>query len=170
MATSSFGPIFVNDFSCAFMYQNCTSLMKAPNNLKALALKPHCYRNMFQGCSKLISAPILSFTTVPSDAEFCCYWMFVDCTSMSGGVHLRPVSSLPAYLGFVSMFSGCKKLTEITVHFTSWPSSITGWVSDVSDTGVFNCPEALGVEEKGENQIIRGDSHCPVGWKVVNNI
>lgn len=162
-ATSLFGPITVSDYSCAYMYRACTSLSKAPLNLPANNLKPHCYRNMFQGCSSLDKAPNLGFSNV-ADADYCCFWMFVDCISMRGPVNLIPTSSFP-YLGFVSMFSGCKNLNEIIVHFDTWPGgSITGWVSDVADIGTFMCPETLGIQ----GNILRGDNYCPVGWTVVN--
>ena len=59
-----------------------------------------------------------------------------------------------------SMFSGCKHLSLIKVHFTAWGSQTIAWVSNVPSTGTFYKPSAL-PDEFSTDRI-------PTGWSVVN--
>jgi hypothetical protein len=42
------------------------------------------------------------------------------------------------------MFNGCFSLNKIEVGFTSWKQNITtDWLANVSEEGIFICPEEL---------------------------
>lgn len=58
------------------------------------------------------------------------------------------------------MFDGCTNLSSVTVHFTSWPTSVrtTNWMRNVSPTGIFRCPPELPDQ--------RGPNFIPEGWTV----
>jgi hypothetical protein len=60
------------------------------------------------------------------------------------------------------MFNGCTNLSSIEVNFTEWRDDLNAtanWVTNVSPTGTFICPEGL-PEEYGNNRI-------PTGWSVI---
>ena len=48
--------------------------------LQATTLAPYCYRNMFQGCTSLTTAPELPATTL---ATYCYHSMFSGCTNLN---------------------------------------------------------------------------------------
>ena len=163
------------------MFQHCTSLAYAPE-LPATTLATSCYQNMFRGCKSLTSAPTLPATTLVSN---CYYYMFRDCTSLASAPEL-PATTL-ATSCYSSMFSGCKSLTSapvlpattladscyfrmfnncsnlniVKVSFIAWdPSNATSkWLTSVSSTGTFVCPDQLDTS-------IRDESHIPSGWTI----
>ena len=63
----------------ANMFQNCTSLTKAPE-LPATTLSAICYVYMFQNCTSLTQVPELPATTL---AVACYHSMFEGCTGLS---------------------------------------------------------------------------------------
>ena len=142
------------------MFRGCTSLTSAPA-LPAMVLGSICYSQMFRGCTSLSSAPELPATTL----RYGCYsQMFRGCTSLSSAPEL-PATTLTAEC-YYNMFNGCTKLAYISAAFTEWnPSNATtGWVTNVSSSGTFYCPTALGTNDT----ITRGDNYCPTNWTVVN--
>ena len=142
------------------MFRGCTSLTSAPA-LPAMVLGSSCYSQMFRGCTSLSSAPELPATTL----RYGCYsQMFRGCTSLSSAPEL-PATTLTAEC-YYNMFNGCTKLAYISAAFTEWnPSNATtGWVTNVSSSGTFYCPTALGTNDT----ITRGDNYCPTNWTVVN--
>ena len=62
----------------AYMFQNCTSLITAPE-LPATTLAMSCYEGMFNRCTSLTTAPELPATTLKN---YCYYNMFNGCTSL----------------------------------------------------------------------------------------
>ena len=97
------------------MFANCTSLTAAPSSLPATILGQGCYTEMFKGCTSLTAAPLL-----------------IDAYSRSGS-------------GYNYMFMNCTNLSYIEVDFTNWSNSgfRTGWVINVSPTGIFKKPYSL---------------------------
>ena len=87
------------------MFQNCTSLTTAPA-LPATTLYSSCYQNMFYGCTSLITAPELPATNL---ANYCYYYMFYDCKSLTTAPAL-PATTL-AQSCYSNMFQGCTSLT-----------------------------------------------------------
>ena len=87
------------------MFQGCSSLTTAPK-LPATTLATSCYQNMFYGCSSLTSAPELPATTL---ANNCYASMFYGCSSLRTAPEL-PATTLANYC-YDSMFYGCTSLT-----------------------------------------------------------
>ena len=87
------------------MFQGCKSLTTAPK-LPATTLIGGCYQNMFQGCTSLTVAPALPATTL---AHGCYNSMFMDCTSLTTAPAL-PATTL-MIMCYYNMFKGCKSLT-----------------------------------------------------------
>ena len=89
------------------MFENCTSLVKAPE-LPAKLLIYYCYNNMFKGCTSLVTAPSLPATTI----ENSCYSnMFYGCTSLVKAPEILPATTLKDYC-YSSMFEGCTSLLQ----------------------------------------------------------
>ena len=66
---------------CTFMFRNCSSLETVPNNmLSATALTNGCYAYMFQGCTKMTTAPMLPAPTLNNGCYQC---MFDGCSKLN---------------------------------------------------------------------------------------
>ena len=87
------------------MFQGCTSLTTAPE-LPATTLATNCYYSMFRGCTSLTTAPQLPATTLTSG---CYSYMFNGCTSLTTAPEL-PATTL-ANNCYNNMFNGCTNLT-----------------------------------------------------------
>ena len=74
------------DYCYFHMFQNCTSLTKAPV-FPATTLASNCYNGMFYGCTSLTQAPALPAMTL---AYYCYAYMFEDCTSLSKPKYKMP--------------------------------------------------------------------------------
>lgn len=109
------------------MFNGCTSLTTAPE-LPATALHINCYYGMFKGCTSLTSAPTLPATTLE---QGCYYGMFDGCTSLTTAPAL-PATTL-AYYCYSGMFNGCTKLklstTQTTEYKTPWRIPSSGTIS-----------------------------------------
>lgn len=92
----------------AYMFNDCTNLVKAPEELPATTLSEDCYAAMFGGCTSLTEAPELPATTLTKE---CYAMMFLGCEKLSSITMLATDISA----------SDCLKL----------------WVKDVADTGTF---------------------------------
>lgn len=96
-----------NAFNKLFYY--CRTITSAENMiLPATTLSQSCYANMFNGCTRLTTAPTLPATTLSS---YCYIYMFGDCTSLNSIT--------------------CLATTYSTTYDTIF------WVSNVSSTGTF---------------------------------
>ena len=138
------------------MFGGCSSLTKAPE-LPATTLAESCYYNMFGGCSSLTKEPELPATTL---AESCYYNMFAGCSSLTKAPEL-PATVL-ANSCYMNMFYNCNALKKVKVGFYDWKSGInatTQWLTNVSSTGVFECPSVLDCST-------RDNSHVPAGWTI----
>ena len=87
------------------MFKGCTSLITAPK-LPATTLVNYCYMNIFGGCTSLVTAPELPATIL---VKSCYADMFGGCTSLTTAPVL-PATTLAQYC-YESMFSGCTSLT-----------------------------------------------------------
>ena len=87
------------------MFNGCRSLATAPV-LPATTLVPSCYSNMFNSCSSLTTAPELPATTL---ANYCYEYIFSGCTSLTAAPAL-PATTLISTC-YSSMFRGCTSLT-----------------------------------------------------------
>ena len=87
------------------MFQGCSSLITTPV-LSATALAYQCYSSMFSGCSSLTTAPALPATTL----ESACYaQMFQFCTALTTAPVL-PATTLATHC-YSAMFQNCRALT-----------------------------------------------------------
>ena len=89
------------------LFNNCSKLISAKNlSLPATTLADNCYNFTFQGCTSLTTAPELPATTLASS---CYQFMFYGCTSLTTAPEL-PATTL-AYSCYLGMFQGCTSLT-----------------------------------------------------------
>ena len=92
------------------MFEDCTSLTKAPSTLPATTLADWCYERMFLGCASLTTAPTLPATTL---ATMCYDMMFCKCSSLTTAPSL-PATTLADWC-YQDMFTDCTSLTTAPV-------------------------------------------------------
>ena len=93
---------------CAYMFQGCTSLKKAPT-LPSMNLNPDCYSYMFSGCTSLIDVPeSLPATTLEKN---CYNSMFYGCTSLQKAPKLPAETLVSGCYSY--MFRDCSSLNEV---------------------------------------------------------
>jgi hypothetical protein len=116
------------------MFQNCTSLVNAPV-LSATTMENYCYGQMFQGCTALVTAPNLPATTL---ADNCYIRMFQGCTALVNAPVL-PATTLVRFC-YNMMFNGCSSLSEVTVYAADWNTTNTqSWLQNCAANGfVYN--------------------------------
>lgn len=138
-------------------FQNCSKLVECKNIvLPATTLTKYCYKNMFNDCTSLTTAPELPATTLVSN---CYSSMFSNCKSLTTAPEL-PAATL-AVGCYGSMFSLCNSLVYIKCKATNMSAltCLIGWVNDVSPTGTF-------VKKAGVTWST-GVSGIPSGWTVI---
>lgn len=156
------GETDLTHYNRAFMYlfSGCTGITSAENLiLPATTLTTACYRQMFDGCTNLTTAPALPATTL---ASFCYHAMFRNCTSLTTAPEL-PATTL-AESCYNTMFRGCTNLNNITCLAIdiSASSCLTAWVRDVQTTsGTFTKASSMSSWTTGYNGI-------PTNWTVVD--
>ena len=87
------------------LFDGCSKLLTAPT-LPATTLTAGCYQQMFIGCSSLTTAPTLPATKL---TNACYFQMFQGCTSLTTAPAL-PATTL-AVNCYRQMFQGCTSLT-----------------------------------------------------------
>lgn len=105
---------YENPFNTSIVYKNalrilfegCNKLLSAPV-LPATTLSDGCYLGMFNGCTKLSVAPALPATTL---GTYCYSAMFNNCIALTASPAL-PATSLKDYC-YERMFNGCSNLAE----------------------------------------------------------
>ena len=143
-----------------YMFWGCQSLTKAPE-LPATTLASGCYSQMFGGCKSLTKAPELPATTL---AQWCYYYMFNGCTSLTKAPELPATTLADDCYGY--MFYGCRKLNEVRCQMPSTYSSsdiskyTSDWLSNVASTGTFYT--------NADANWPSGASGIPTGWTRVN--
>ena len=114
-------------------WQSENYLISAANLvLPATTLVDNCYKNMFNGCTSLTTAPALPATTL---AQYCYQGMFYGCTSLTTAPAL-PATTLIQNC-YNQMFSGCTNLNKVTIYADdiSWTGALTNWLNNVAATG-----------------------------------
>ncbi|MBP5680003.1 MAG: leucine-rich repeat protein [Bacteroidales bacterium] len=120
------------------MFQHCRALTEAPV-LAAKDLAPACYQGMFESCTALKNAPELPAQTL---ADSCYYNMFQNCTALTETPVLTATQLADGC--YQSMFHGCKNLSKVYITATDLTADrAMGWLSGVSDKGLFYCPETF---------------------------
>lgn len=115
------------------MFENCTSLTTAPA-LPATTLANTCYQGMFSGCSALTTAPALPATTL---VDSCYNSMLSGCTSLTTAPTLPATTLTNGCYEF--MFYGCTSLNSVTTYAQdiSANSCISSWLYNVAAQGDF---------------------------------
>ena len=91
------------------LFKDCTTLQSAENLLlPATTLEINCYKNMFNGCSSLTTAPKLPATKLASS---CYSYMFENCSSLTTAPEL-PATILLSYC-YRNMFNNCTSLVNV---------------------------------------------------------
>lgn len=93
------------------MFQGCSSLESAPDELPATTLGASCYNAMFSGCSSLVNAPNLPATTLVGS---CYESMFYRCYSLTDIPSQLPAGTLYGSC-YRSMFEDCTSLTKTPI-------------------------------------------------------
>jgi len=106
-----------NDTYCKFVMSgtgtltvqgSITSLLDNGKGDLAIIPNEHCFKNLFDGCTKLVSAENLK---LPNNVTSNCYsYMFSGCTSLTSAPEL-PATTL-AESCYSKMFYGCTSLTS----------------------------------------------------------
>lgn len=66
----------VGEYSHAYMFENCTSILEAPDSL-SLTLSEGCYKGTFKGCAKIEVAPVLPAKNLDNN---CYEELFANCS------------------------------------------------------------------------------------------
>ena len=139
--------------------------------LPATTLTNYCYSNMFNGCSKLTTAPALPATTL---ANNCYSYMFHGCISLTTAPAL-PATTL-ANNCYNRMFYECKNLRSVTCLATSGiidNNSTLFWLSGTATSGTRTFYKNKDARVSGDasgsgDTWPRSDNGIPSGWTVVN--
>lgn len=121
-----------NQKGCMAMFHSCTSL-KYPPLLPAPVID-YCYSHMFQECTSLITAPELTATTL---AEYCYWYMFTGCTSLTIAPTLPATTLAygcyhSMFYGCTSLNYIKMLATDINAS-----DCLYNWVAGVADNGTF---------------------------------
>lgn len=160
MESNAFKELF---FGCSCIVD--ASQLKLPNYVK-----PGCYKNMFQSCTSLKSAPNLPATELE---EACYQAMFYYCINLTTAPNL-PATTL-AEKCYELMFSGCENLNEVHVGLTSIEFDYVEnhpmykWLEGTAQPGTLYCTQDLFNETKDEMERPGGAQphdylHYPDGW------
>ena len=143
---------------CSLFYGQSALLTAEDLLLPATTLVDSCYRSLFDRCTSLTTGPVLPATTIVAN---CYRSMFYSCSALTAAPELpgeRLVTDCYKY-----MFFGCNSIPSITTRQKTF-TGCTNWVQNITSTGTFYCPTALGTQAK----ITRGQNGCPKNWTVIN--
>ena len=121
------------------LFQNCTSLVSAPA-LPATTLADRCYPYMFNGCTSLTTAPALPATTL---AVSCYQAMMASCSSLTTAPALSATTL--ADRCYTSMFSNCVSLSSV-------PALPATTLADGCYTGMFSFCASIKLSQTQEGE------------------
>ena len=137
------------------LFNGCTRLTKAPV-LMAEILSVNCYLGMFAECTSLVDAPALIAKTM---VQGCYARMFENCTSLVDAPKLNAKKIEKDC--YDMMFDGCVKLKNVTCLATTFEGTPTSnWMRNVASKGTFIKPRSSSWEE--------GVNGIPSGWTIKN--
>lgn len=99
------------------MFNNCISLTSADGIvLNVSSLTDGCYREMFSGCSALVTGPSITATSLSGNVN--CHSMFKGCSSLisAGSINIATTSAAGNQC-FREMFNGCTSLTTAPILY-----------------------------------------------------
>ena len=97
----------LNTYCYRNMFLGCTNLVSPPHELPATTAKSYCYYQMFAGCKALVSTPIMYLSTL---ASYCCQYMFNGCSKLATAPLLLP--TICQTYCYAHMFQNCTSLVE----------------------------------------------------------
>ncbi len=126
-------------------------------DMKQNSVPAGAFKNLFKGVEKLVSAENLKLPATQL-GENCYEGMFEGCSDLESAPKL-PAEKL-AKGCYMNMFKGCTKLDYLEASFSDWnvEDATTGWLSGVSEKGVFFY--------QGDSSVVRSASTVPAGWVV----
>ena len=143
-------PTITGGSVCYQMFNGCTSLLDASNiTLSATTVYNECYRQMFAGCTGLVTPPSAISATSTSGLLRCYYQMFNGCTSLTSTPSIS-ATELGDYCCY-QMFNGCTSLTSAAalpatgVGTESYKQMFQGC------TSLVNPPASIGATTIGNN-------------------
>ena len=156
-----------------YMFQNCTSLVTAQNELPGTNLPKQCYQYMFSGCTALTTAPEIMASEDAVPGMGACEDMFSGCTNLTKAPSVLRPRTINVNTVYYNMFLNCTSLqrgpdvwvntitnnsnalyglyqrdaslTHIRVHFKAWGSMsfCNQWSVNLPTKGAFYCPPEL---------------------------
>lgn len=141
------------------MFNSCSKLVTAPK-LPSTNIGNHSYERMFKYCSSLMNAPSIYVTNLAASG---CVEMFYGCSTITSAT----INDLDTPYGAVersyySMFRYCSSLKQITYLGTNLGSySHNHWVEGVASTGTF-------IKDSSMSSWPTGADGIPSGWTVVD--
>lgn len=141
-----------------FLFKGDTHIVSAHDMiLPAITLTGACYYQMFMGCSNLIDAPDLPFTSLTGYEQ--CLQMFSGCVNLQTPIVLLPETLMRN--SYFAMFQNCRKINDVTIMATdiSANNCLYLWLTGVAASGTFT--KKTGVTYPS------GSSGIPNGWTVI---
>ena len=136
------------------LFSGCTGITNAENLVLPagnLSGKTMCYLGMFANCSNLLTAPVLSATTL---SNYCYAYMFSGCTSLTTAPEL-PATTLEKWC-YQNMFSSCSSLTTAPVLSATTLASMCYYGMFSSCSGLTTPPELPATNLSGASSCYDG--------------
>ena len=92
----------ISSYQFKKLFYNCSGMEDEHIVIPATRLRPHCYEQMFIGCTRMTSAPELPSTQL---ADYCYYNMFSGCYAIATAPTL-PATTLTTHC-YSNMFYNC---------------------------------------------------------------
>ena len=151
IAPKSLGSNMKAHYLYAYMFKNCTNLIKAPE-LPSLTVYTQGYLELFSGCTSLETAPYIAATSlfIGGSAHF--QGMFLNCTNLKNvqdELQLNVINNSTYY----QMFMNCSSLTKA-------PKWHTGDFRDSSFSLMFSGCTSLTEVEEFDINYISGSNSC----------
>ena len=142
------------------LFYNNKNIVDASNlKLPYTTLANYCYYYMFFGCTSLTTTPELPAKEL---ADACYFDLFNGCTSLTTAPEL-PATTLATNC-YYNLFKNCSSLNEVTVYADDIRpmDCTTDWLSGVASTGTFNNYGSATYKTNSPSGI-------PTGWTEVKN-
>lgn len=146
------------DYSCQNMFNGCTAMTTCTKYIYMTNCSSvDCMNYMFNGCSSLVSTPIMKNKQTTTRCFQC---MFYNCTSLENNYIELNATPTPSSYAYDRMFSNTKiKNVQCLATGFNGTDTFYNWLYGVPSGGTFI--KAAGVTWPS------GDSGIPSGWTVV---
>ena len=122
---------------CNSMFSGCSALTTPPSKLKATTFSSSCYYSMFLNCSKLESCPEIWATTFAASSNQWCRQMFRGCKKITTGpvLNCTTLASQCYYQMFYGCTA--LNWIKMMATDISASNCLYQWVSNVASSGTF---------------------------------